>query len=297
LSRGKSVAVVLRPLVLRFLLVVVLPLTSGCSRLVDGFLYFPDRSLVATPGSVGLSYEDVRFSAEDETELHGWWIPGRRPGPCVVFFHGNAGDIADRVEMVRNLHNRVGFDVFLFDYRGYGESLSSPSEEGLYADARGARAVVRARGWDRDGLLLYGRSLGAAVALHSAAEDPVSGLVLEAPFTTLMDAARFHYPVLSHLVTPWLRDRYDNVSKIRAVTCPVLFIHGDRDPVAPIAMGWQLFDAAAGPKWFRTVPGSGHNDLASAGGDAYWESWARLLREIGAQQTGPGLEASDSQSE
>jgi fermentation-respiration switch protein FrsA (DUF1100 family) len=278
-------------LALRCLMLVCLVAAAGCSRLVNAFVYFPERSLSGAPGAVGLAFEEVRFPAADGTELHGWWIPGRRAGPAVLFFHGNAGNISQRLDILRRLYDRVGLDVFAFDYRGYGRSDGSPSEEGLYADARGARALLRSRGWDKAGVLLYGRSLGAAVALDSAVEDPPEACVLEAAFTSLEDLARLHYPILSHLVRPWVQGAYPNIERIKGVRCPILFLHGDRDEVVPIGMGWQLFDACQAPKWFRTARGAGHDDPAFVGGESYWAGWESFLEELarrrGAAQLPP----------
>lgn len=276
----------LRPLL--WLLLACLPCTAGCARLVDGFLYSPERMLTGAPGAVGLPYEELRFAAEDGPDLHGWWIPGRRPGPAVVFFHGNAGNVSHRLDILRRLHDRVGLGVLIFDYRGYGKSSGSPSEEGLYADARAARALARTRGWDGGGLVLYGRSLGAAVALRSAVESPPLGCVLEAAFTSLEDLARLHYPVLSHLLMPWVRGQYPNLAAVRGLSSPVLFLHGDRDTIAPIGMGWRLFDAAPGEKRFRTLLGAGHDDAPFVGGDAYWEAWEDFLELLAGERAAPG---------
>jgi len=270
----------LSALALRCLMLACLTASTGCSRIVGAFVYFPERSLSGAPGAVGLAYEEVRFPAADGTDLHGWWIPGRRPGPAVVFFHGNAGNISHRLDILRRLYDRVGLDVFVFDYRGYGRSTGSPSEEGLYADAKGARELLRTRGWDRAGVLLYGRSLGAAVALQSATAEPPEACVLEAAFTSLDDLARLHYPILSYLVRPWVRDAYPSIDRVRELRCPTLFLHGDRDEVTPIGMGWRLFDACQAPKWFRTARGAGHDDPAFVGGEGYWEGWEEFLREL-----------------
>lgn len=260
-----------------------LSLTAGCSRLVDRFLYFPERGSSGTPGAAGLEYEDLRFAADDGTELHGWWVPGRREGPCIVFFHGNAGNVSHRVDILRRLHDRVGLGVLLFDYRGYGRSAGSPSEKGLYADARGARGLARSRGWDRRGAILYGRSLGAAVALESASEAVPSACVLEGAFTSVEDMARHHYPLLSYLLMPWIRGQFPSVERVRGLGCPLLFLHGDQDRVAPIGMGWRLFDAAGEPKRFRTIRGAGHDDLGFLGGDGYWTAWEEFVREVEAR--------------
>lgn len=267
-------------LALRSLLLACLPFWVGCASLVDAFLYFPERTLSGSPGAMGLVYEDLRFPTEDGPDLHGWWVPGQTPGPVILFLHGNAGNISHRLDILRRLHDRVGLGVLIFDYRGYGKSSGSPSEEGLYADARAARALLRVRGWDREGVILYGRSLGAAVALHSAVEDPPLGCVLEAPFTSLEDLARLHYPLLSTVVAPWVRGQYPNLATVRRLNSPVLFLHGDRDTVVPIGMGWRLFDAAPGKKWFRTLRGAGHDDPAFVGGEAYWAAWEEFLNRL-----------------
>ncbi|GAB4266303.1 MAG: alpha/beta hydrolase [Deferrisomatales bacterium] len=259
-------------------------LLGGCSRLLDAFVYFPDRSLSGAPGAVGLGYEEVRFPAADGVELHGWWVPGEAVGPCIVFFHGNTGNISHRLDILKRLHNRLGLGVFLFDYRGYGKSAGKPSEAGLYADARGARAVVRDRGWGRRGEILFGRSLGAAVAIQSAVEAPPSALVLESAFSSLSDLARIRHPILAQLVSGWLEGRYAPAETIGRVRAPLLFLHGARDRTVPIGVAWRLYDAAGEPKWFRTLPSAGHDDLAFVGGAPYWEAWALLLERVDAER-------------
>ncbi len=264
---------------------------SGCSRWIDAFVYQPGRSPGTTPGTVGMVYEEVRFPAADGVELHGWWIPGTRAtDPVVVLFHGNAGNLSDRVDLLRRFHDRLGVALFAFDYRGYGLSSGRPSDRGLLDDARGVRALASARGWNERGLVLFGRSLGAAVALASAAEDTPAGLVLEAAFTTLEDMARLHYPLLSWPFRRLLAGRWNNMERIRQVRCPVLFLHGDRDRVVPIGMGWRLYDACTAPKAFRTLTGAGHDDPAFVGGEPYWEAWRRFLERLPA---GPGLDKSE----
>ena len=259
-------------------------LLSGCARWADGIIYRPSRGLGLTPGSVGLAYEDVRFPASDGTEIHGWWIPGSRPGPAVLFFHDRAGNLSDRVDLVRRMAERLGVGILAVDYRGYGRSSGRPSDEGLRADARGARALVRQRGWDARGLVLYGRGLGAAVALASAVESPPDGLVLEGAFTRIEDMARLHFPVLSWPFMGLLRGRWDNLEAVTRVRCPVLFLHGDRDTEVPIGMGWRLYDLCPEPKWFRTVPGAGHDDPAFVGGDTYWDAWVGFLGRAAAER-------------
>jgi fermentation-respiration switch protein FrsA (DUF1100 family) len=240
------------------------------------YVYFPDRELVATPAAVGLAYEEVRFAAADGTILHGWYLPGEAGRPLVVFCHGNAGNISHRLESLHLLHG-LGLSVFIFDYRGYGQSAGTPSEEGTYADARGALAWLRQRGWTPAQLIYFGESLGAAVALQLAVEQPPAGLVLEAPFTSLAAMGRHHYSLLYFLLG-WLLDaRYDNLAKIGRVRSPLLILQGDADTIVPPTMTRRLYEAANEPKTLRLIPGAGHNDLLFAGGKAWRDAWREFL--------------------
>ena len=271
-----------RPLVFRhpatvLLLAVALlaPATSE-GALEQHYIYFPDRQLSATPAAIGLAYDEAHFAATDGLRLHGWYLPGKEGLPLVLFCHGNAGNISHRLESLRLLHD-LGLPVFIFDYRGYGQSAGTPSEEGTYADARGALAWLRQRGWDPAQIIYFGESLGAAVALQMAVETPPAGLVLEAPFTSIAAMGKHHYFLL-YLLLGWLLDaRYDNLSKIADVRSPLLIIHGAADTIVPPAMGQKLYAAATAPKSLRLIPGADHNDLLYVGGKAYREAWRQFL--------------------
>jgi hypothetical protein len=240
------------------------------------YIYFPDRQLVATPAAVVLAYEEVRFVADDGTALHGWYLPGEADRPLVVFCHGNAGNISHRLESLHLLHG-LGLSVFIFDYRGYGQSEGTPSEEGTYADARGAFAWLRQRGWTPAQMVYFGESLGAAVALQLAVEQPPAGLVLEAPFTSIAAMGRHHYSLLYFLLG-WLLDaRYDNLAKIGGIRSPLLIIQGEADTIVPLAMSRRLYEAAKEPKTLRLIPGADHNDLLFVGGKAWREAWREFL--------------------
>jgi fermentation-respiration switch protein FrsA (DUF1100 family) len=256
-------------------------ITEGA--LEQRYIYFPDRQLVATPAAVGLAYEEVRFAAADGTALHGWFLPGDAGRPLVVFCHGNAGNISHRLESLDLLHG-LGLSVFIFDYRGYGQSAGTPSEEGTYADARGALAWLQQRGWTPSRLLYFGESLGAAVALQLAVEQPPAGLVLEAPFTSIAAMGRHHYFLL-HFLLGWLLDaRYDNLDKIDRVRSPLLIIQGEADSIVPPAMARRLYEAANEPKTLRLIPGADHNDLLFTGGSAYREAWREFLTALAGNQ-------------
>ena len=253
-----------------------LGLLAGCEESVEhSFLYFPTRALSATPATYGLQFEEVWFEAADGVRLHGWFVPARRARGTLLWLHGNAGNIGHRVHNLRLYHDALGIHVFLFDYRGYGLSEGRPSEAGLLRDAEAAWHLLRARpDVDPRGIVPFGQSLGAAVAAELATRVEPAALILESPFTTLLDMGRHHYWFLP---VRWLvRSRYDTLGAIRKVRAPVLVLHGDADEIVPFDMGEQVFAAAAEPKAFYRIPGASHNDTYLVGGQAY----LRALREF-----------------
>ena len=246
--------------------------------LLNTLLYFPARAVAETPSSAGLAYEDLELTAADGVRLHGWWVGARgRPRGHLLLFHGNAGNIGDRV-LHAALLTAVGFDVLLFDYRGYGHSRGRPSEEGTYLDARAALARLLARpGVDPSRVILLGESLGAAVALEVALERPPAGLVLLSAFTGVRALGALHYPYVPRQLVP---DAYPSLRRIGRLQAPLLVIHGEEDDIVPVEHGRALFEAAAGPKRLRLLPDLGHNDiLVVAGADIAREiaSWAQGL--------------------
>ena len=241
------------------------------------FIYFPEKDIVETPGDAGLEYEDVFFSASDEVSLHGWWVPG--DGEITwLWFHGNAGNIGHRVDNLGAFVRRLGVNVFIFDYRGYGRSEGSPSEKGTYLDSEAALAYVRSRDdVDNSKLVLFGRSLGGAMAVHVAAQHDVYALILESPFPSIKAMARTHYPIPG--VELLLRSKYDSLARIKDSRSPLMVLHGDRDQTVPLELGRQLFEEANGPKRFYTIQGADHNDTYVVGGDDYYDALRRFLAD------------------
>ena len=224
------------------------------------FIYFPARGLTATPADAGLDFVDVHFEAEDGVRLHGWWVPGQDNHATLLWFHGNAGNLSDRVELLDLLHDELGVGVFMLDYRGYGRSEGKPSEAGLYADARAALEATQVHAGVRpEEVVLFGQSLGAAVAVEFASAHPVRGVVLEAAFTSIPDMARHHYAFLP--VWPLLKTSFDSEERIAEIDAPLLMLHGADDDIVPLDMGRKLFAAAQAPKELRVVEGAGHNDV------------------------------------
>ena len=221
-------------------------------------IYFPLREIEQTPAAIGLPFEEVTPRAADGVQIHGWFVAANvAAAPTVLFFHGNAGNISHRLEKLAILHE-LGMSVLLIDYRGYGRSEGKPDEPGLYLDARAAHAyLTRMRGIPERQIILYGESLGSAVAVDLAAESQVGGLILEAPFTSVADVGRDVYPFLP--VGLLARSKYDSLGKIARIRVPLLVLHSREDEIFPMRHAEQLLAAAPEPKRLVELAG-GHND-------------------------------------
>lgn len=265
-------------------LLAVVALSGVMALKEPSLIYFPSRELIATPAQAGMAYEDRWLTTEDGVTLHAWYIPNPSARHTVLDFHGNAGNLSDRVPLYARWH-RLGLAVFALDYRGYGRSQGAPSERGLYRDARaawneltGALAVSPAR------VVVAGRSLGSGPAVQLATEVRPAGLVLESPLTNIPEMARVVYPFLP--VSLLVRSRFDNLRKIRDVACPVLVIHAEHDEIIPQAMGRRLFEAAHEPKQWASLRG-GHNDFDDVSTDAYLAAWRAFLDSLAAPEKNP----------
>ncbi|ABA89663.1 hydrolase, putative [Syntrophotalea carbinolica DSM 2380] len=244
------------------------------------YIFFPDPTLHANPNAAGLTFEEVYFPAADGVRLHGWFLPGKTGRPLLLFAHGNAGNISHRIDNLAHFH-RLGLSVFIFDYRGYGQSEGQISEVGSYEDIRGALAWLKSKGWTPKQMLYFGRSLGAAVALQLALEEPPAGLVLESAFTSVPRMGWHHQPITYALLGWWaLSSRYDNLAKIGQLQCPLLMFQGTRDTIVPPKMAQQLFDRAPEPKTLYLIPDAGHNNTYDVGGKPYWEQWRSFLNSL-----------------
>lgn len=203
--------------------------------------------------------QDAQFTAEDGTRLHGWYARHPQPKGHALLLHGNAGNVTLLAETLRILNRRHNLAVLALDYRGFGKSEGTPSEQGLYQDARAARKwLAEKEGIAESDVILMGVSLGGAVAVELAAEGGARGLVLANTFTSLPAAAQHHIWWLP--MSMILSTRMDSLAKIKDYQGPLLVSHGDADEVVPHEQGQALFDAAPGRKRFITIPGGGHID-------------------------------------
>jgi fermentation-respiration switch protein FrsA (DUF1100 family) len=242
----------------------------------NSFIFFPSVYPDGDWQPEGLAFEDAWFETDDGTRLHGWYVPAANPRAVVLFAHGNAGNLTDRLDIIDALANVLGASVLAFDYRGYGRSEGHPSEQGILADARAARRwLARRAGIPESQIVLMGESIGGAVMVDLAADDGARALVLENTFTSLADVAAYHYPWLP--VKLVMRSKLDSASKIRDYHGPLLQFHGDSDRIIPFKLGQRLFDAANEPKRLVVIPFGDHNDPRTK---TAYEELGRFLAQL-----------------
>lgn len=211
-----------------------------------------------------LHAEDVWLHTSDGVQLHAWWVRQEGAGLATLYLHGNAGNVTHRYPQIREI-TAAGSSILMLDYRGYGRSAGWPTEKGFYTDAETAYQHLLKTGYRPEQIVLHGESIGSAVAVHVASQNPCAGVVLEAPFTSARDVARGVLPVLG----PMLIWSFDSVKKIGRVRAPLLFIQGDRDEIIPLWLGQKLFAAAPEPKSFWIIEGGRHNDILEVAGQRY----------------------------
>lgn len=220
-------------------------------------MYFPDPLRVEPSVFALAGVEERELQTADGVTLVAWHGRAAPAQPTLLYFHGNAGNLASRSERVRKYVER-GIGIFILSYRGYGGSTGNPSERANVADAKLAYEALIKDGVAAEDIILYGESLGSGVAVQLAAEKPVGGLILDAPYTSIVDVAAKAYPYLP--VRGFIFDRYDSMRYLSSITAPILVLHGEDDEVIPVSMGRAVYDAAKGLKEIVTFPGAGHSD-------------------------------------
>ncbi len=220
-------------------------------------IYFPDKAIVATPDSIELPYEDVYFLTQDNIKLNGWFVPNNKARGTMLLCHGNAGNISHRLEVISILHS-LEFNVFIFDYRGYGRSRGFPTEKGTYLDTEAAYDYLLTRqDINKEELIVYGKSLGGAVAVDLALRAEVCAVIIDSAFTSVARMAQEIYflPQVEHV----LSIKYDTLSKIGKLSMPKLIIHSKEDEIVPFHHAMELFEEAKDPKKIYVMQG-GHNE-------------------------------------
>jgi len=243
----------------------------------DRLVYLPTREISADPASAGMPFEDVSLQTADGETLHGWFVPADPSQPVILFLHGNAGNISHRLDTLEIFH-RLNANVLLIDYRGYGQSTGKPTEEGTYLDAAAAwNYLVDVRGFDPQAILIFGRSLGGAIAGWLASQKSSGALVLESTFTSIADLGAESYRWLP--VRSLTRIHYDTRSVLPTITTPVLVLHSKDDDIIAFHHGEALFEAANNPVEFVPLVGD-HNSGFLNSGEIYIEAWQRALQRV-----------------
>lgn len=238
-------------------------------------MYFPDTTYY-TPAEARLPGVAERVLVTPDGERVIAWHAAARPGrPTLLYFHGNGGGLESRTERIRK-YMAQGLGVFMMTYRGFSGSTGKPSEAANVADATLAYDTLVASGTAPRDVIVYGESLGTSVAVQVAAARDVAGLVLDAPYTSMVELAALHHPLIPGR---WFMiDRYETRRHIRNVKAPLLILHGELDTIVPVAMGREIFDLAAPPKVIKTFPGAGHADHYVFGSYETLYGWIDLLR-------------------
>ncbi len=234
-------------------------------RMEPSLLFKPDRRrpAVAEAGISGLQTVSIRTA--DHLALASWFLPASPGRPTILYFHGNGGNLSNRIGRARRFAAR-GYGLLLVEYRGYGGNAGTPSEAGFDQDALAAAAFLDMCGINPRTTVLFGESLGTAVAVELATRRPYAAVILDSPFTSIAAVAQRRYPLLP--VGYLIRNRFDLVSRIMHVAAPLLVIQGQGDTIIPPAMGRAVYAAARDPKQIWTAPRGSHSNLLDVGGDA-----------------------------
>lgn len=264
--RGRAITMLLT------LLGVAVAVWAGFAVLLylaqDRLIFQPTRTLASVPGAIGLDYEDVTLQTADGQRLHAWFVPAEDADGVVLFLHGNAGNISHRLASLE-IFNRSGLSTLIIDYRGYGDSEGEPSEQGTYNDAESAwNHLTIERGIDAGKIIIFGRSLGGAVAAWLAARVEPAGVILESVFVSLGAFAKQHYPYMP--IDLLLHSRYPTREYMTAISAPTLLIHSRDDELIPFHHAQQLQQSGNGNVELRAIQG-GHDDGFVLSGDQYIE--------------------------
>ena len=283
LRRGER-ALAVRYFVISVLVIALIGVPVGffmLRRFEASVIFHPERAALGGVWRVPPGAEEVWFRNTEGQRLYGWFFhsEAQPAAATVVYAHGNGGNLSYCDWVGESLSAR-GFDVLLFDYRGYGRSEGEAAGEGgLYADAEAAYDfLTKERGVPAGRVVLYGQSLGTAVVADVAARRECGALVLESGFSSAGDMAGEIMPWLPRFVRSLTKNKLDTVSKLPHVRCPVLVVHGDRDELIPASQGRRLFEVAPEPKRLIIIEGAGHNDLSNVGGEKYIDTLAEFVR-------------------
>lgn len=267
-----------------YFMTILISIIAGYVLLLGGMylfqqklIFLPSSELIITPEKAGLQAEDIRIETEDGERLHGWFFPNDEAEYVVVLSHGNAGNISNRIDIAKLLQE-LGVSVVLYDYRGYGQSSGKPNEQGLYVDVKAVVNYLKTeRGLSEQQMIMYGRSLGGAVASYAATRFDVSGLVLDSAFKNLKAMVGDLYPFVPAVLAKYEFSTENYLKEISDT--PVMIMHSPNDDIVGISHARHLYEVAKEPKQFLELRG-GHNDNFHASTDIYSHNWRKFLKVI-----------------
>ncbi|MFQ5753142.1 MAG: alpha/beta hydrolase [bacterium] len=261
-------------------LLIIIVLFILFIRLIENkFIYFPFKYPRGywQPEAFGLQVEDCYFKTADGLRLHGWFVSHENALATLIWCHGNAGNITDRLDNLAKFA-KLPLNIFIFDYRGYGKSAGSPDEKGIYLDAEAAYDyLISKKNMDSKKIILFGRSLGGAVAVDLATRRTCAGLILESTFTSANDMAKSAFGFIPVYLI--IKTKLNSIAKIPHIQVPLLVFHGTRDRTVPIRFGRKLFHAAPEPKEFYEIQGADHNDTYLVGGQSYFDKLLEFIQQ------------------
>jgi fermentation-respiration switch protein FrsA (DUF1100 family) len=258
-----------------FIAAVLLIHLSACETLVNSFSFFPNNDYLPESNEIPSYITPMILDTDDGIELESLlFTHNKRSAKFVIYFHGNAGNLYNRIEEASVIYN-MGYDLVISGYRGYGKSSGEPSEKGIYIDARTVlNYAINTLNYSPEKIYIYGRSLGTAVAVDVSQNIGLGGVILITPFTSSDDLIK---EKSIGLFSCFGSGYFLSIDKINNLKSPVLIIHGTKDEVVPYTLGVKLYDACSGIKKFITIDGGGHNNLEFASPDIYWSGVKEFL--------------------
>ena len=240
------------------------------SNIADKYFVFkPSKNYIGTPKDVGLDFDDLYFDSTDNVTLHGWFV-NNNSDKTILWLHGNGGNISHRINSLKNLSDNIKSNIFIFDYRGYGKSGGNVSETGCYQDSLSAVTFLQETYLTRtDQLVLFGKSLGCAIATEIAIKVNPLALLLESPFTSIREMVKYKFPYIPG-VQYLISDKFNTYKKIDDIHCPVMIIHGDSDMTIPQHMGKTVYNKYKHAKLFLNATNAGHNNIEEVLGERYY---------------------------
>jgi fermentation-respiration switch protein FrsA (DUF1100 family) len=238
------------------MILIFLLLTGIVYFFQRNYMYFPSKEVPRRESFQANDMQVVAIETKDGLILHSWYKPAAPGQPTILYLHGNAGHIGYRMPLAREFIS-AGFAILLLEYRGFAGNKGMPSEKGLYLDGEAGLLFLEQQGISPEKIVLYGESLGTGVATYLAQRASVCALILQSPYTTMRNLARYHYPWI--LIPPW--DKYDSLGRIATIKTPLLILHGEQDRIVPYKQALLLYQHANEPKKLIGFPAHGHNDL------------------------------------